>query len=115
MFFGFVWRGEIFAVLAEVQEDITVLAIEGDYITADQFNASNVVTFGGLGGVEGLFLRLALRLAGEGLPSEDEVEVWIVRVLRLGVAKVRFLNGYLGVDEGGFESDEAGLTPVDGG
>ena len=59
-----------------------------------------------------------IRLLGparESLPSFDEVEVFVVGGAGIDFAEVFTLNGDLGVDESGFEGDEAGLTPVDGG
>ena len=56
---GFVWRGgllgcEVLPILAEVEECVAKLAIERDLITADEFDAGDVVGGGRDGGVVGL-------------------------------------------------------------
>ena len=53
--------------------------------------------------------------AGEGLPGLDEMEVIIVGALGMLVAYVLILKANLSVEEGGFESNEAGLAPSDAG
>ena len=124
---GFVWRGgrwgfnrwgrsEVFAILAEVDHRVAKLAIERDLVTADEFDAVDVKAVGGSVGVGGRILGLWFGgLMSEGLPGSGEVEVFVVGGVRIEGAEVLVVVADLGVDECGFEGDEAGLTPLDGG
>ena len=49
------------------------------------------------------------------MPSFYEVEVFIVGGVGVEAGEVLVLESDLGVDEGGFDGDEAGLTPLEGG
>ena len=119
---GFVWRGgEIFAILAEVEERVAELAVERDLIPADEFDAGDVIDFGRRAGVlpwlVGRFVdRLGLwGLVTEGLPGFDETEVLIFGTVGIEGVEDGVLDAHLCVDERGFEADEAGLAPLDAG
>ena len=110
--------GEVLTVLPEVEERVAELAIQAGEVAADEADAADVVAVGrngGIHGLTGLGGERFLRLAGEGLPSKDELEVGIFAGEGMERFEILVLNGHLGVDEGGFESDEAGLAPTDGG
>ena len=118
---GFVWLrrrcGEILTVLAEIQEGVAVLAVERGEVTADEFDAADVVALRRNPWVGGLVVVTGrpLRLVSESLPGGGEVEVGILGAERIELLELVFLNGDLAVDEGGLSGDEAGFTPADGG
>ena len=121
---GFVWfrgdRGcggwrEVFAEMAEIHECVAELTVEGHLVAADEFDAGDIVAVGGDGGVMGLCVGMGgRRLVGEGLPGFDEMESGVVGGAGVPLDEVGFLDSGLGVDEGGFEAYEAGLTPLNG-
>jgi len=92
------------------------LAVHRGLVAAQEFEAVDVVAVGREGGVF-LFAGgvLLLGRAGEGLPGLGEVVVAVFGQGRVEGADIPVLEAYLGFDEGGFEADEAGLTPTDGG
>ncbi len=113
------WRAEIFAVLTKTNECIAELAVERSLIPAKKLNAFDVERVGWLGGiwrdgrVGGEWARIGF--SGEALPGEDEVEVGIVLFKRVEFVHFLLLNGELEREVGGFDGDEAGLAPADGG
>ena len=123
---GFVWQGDDFrggglgdaeaaAVLVEVEKGIAVLAVMGELVAAEEIHAVDVVAVRREGWVVEFFGVWLAGLAGEGLPGLDEVEGGVVGGGGVVGADVGFLEVDLGVDEGGFESGEAGLAPSDTG
>ena len=122
---GFVRLGgcgsAIFAVLAEVEQGVAELTVQGDLIAASEFNAGEVETFGreagvvvGVGGRGGL----RERFAGEALPSKSEFKLGLmlgVGLRGVEVADILFLSGQLKFNESGFGGDYTGFTEGDGG
>ena len=111
----------IFAVLAEVEQGVAELTVQGDLIAASEFNAGEVETFGreagvvvGVGGRGGL----RERFAGEALPSQGEFKLGLmfgVGLRGVEVADILFLSGQLKFNESGFSGDYTGFTEGDGG
>ena len=70
--------GEVFAVLPQVQERVAELAVERDLITADEFDATDVVADLWDVVVARFVVGLGtFRFTGEGLPGFDQVEVFV--------------------------------------
>jgi hypothetical protein len=88
--FGSVWLGEIFAVLAEVQEGVAVLAVKGDEVAADEFDAADVESVRWEGWIGGFGRTLGW--AGDGLPGEGQVEVGIMGGVGVDGLDMFFLN-----------------------
>ena len=94
------------------------MAIERGLVAADELDAIEIVAVGRERGVmrfSGIRTGRRLRLTGEALPGEDKIKVWIVACVGVNYLDVAILNGHLQVNEGGFDGNEAGLTPIDGG
>ena len=105
--------------MTKTNESIAELAVERSLITAEKFNAFDVERVGWLGRVwgEGWIGGQGARIgfSGEALPSEDEVEIRVVLFKRVEFVDFLLLNGELESEVGGFDGDEAGLPPTDGG
>ncbi len=106
---------EFFLVLAEAAHGVAELRVERGAVAAEGFEAVDVVAYGGDTAVLLLFVSEGVRWGGEGSPALDELEVGILAATGMEGVDGLFVDGHLGVDEGGFESGEAGLTPGDGG
>ena len=103
------------AVFFEVEEGVAELAVEGVLVAAEEFEAVDVVVVGWEGGVFGVVFGGFLGCAGECLPGFDEVEVGVGGGDGGEILEVFAVEVGLGVEKGGFEGDEAGLTPAYGG
>ena len=106
---GVVWS-EILLILAEVQEDVAVLAVKGDEVAADEFDAGDVVAFRR---ERSGWIRL-VRVTGDSLPGEDEVEGCVVVEMGMNILNGFVLERDLKLEDGGLDAGEAGLTPGEG-
>ena len=89
------------------------MSIKRGLVAAEKFDAGDVVAHRRLGWVNVLSFDGGVRGAGEGAPGLDEVEVAVIGAMGVGGADVGIVERHLGGDEGGFEGDEASLTPTD--
>ena len=89
------------------------MSIKRGLVAAKKFDAGDVVTHRRLGWVNVLSFEAGVRGAGKGTPGLDEVEITVIGAMGVGGADVGIVERHLGGDEGGFEGDEASLTPTD--
>ena len=100
----------------EIVEGGVIFAGGGGHVAADEVEAVDVVAVDEFGDIGFVFsFGEGVRLAGDGLPAEDEVEVGIFGVVWILFVDIEFEERHLCVEEGGFDGGEADLTPFNGG